>query len=295
MPTSNVLIVGCGYLGTALGLRLAAAGSTVWGLRSKPQSLPAAIQPLAGDVTLPESLRDLPRGLDVVFYMVGAAGRTAAAYQAAYVDGLQHVLEALQQQHQRPRRIFLISSTGVYAQQHGEWVDESWPTEPTHFSGQCLLAGEQLLHASPFETTVVRLAGIYGPGRTRLIDSVRQGTAVCPMGEDVYLNLIHVDDCVGALSRLMRLAYPAPLYLAVDHHPTEQGALLRWIAAQLGVQPPPFEAVPGSIKQQRRSNKRCRNTRLVAAGYALRYPSFHSGYAALLAPPPSADNVASLA
>jgi nucleoside-diphosphate-sugar epimerase len=286
MPTSNVLIAGCGYLGTALGLRLAAEGYTVWGLRREPRGLPPAIHPVAGDLTEPESLRGLPRGIDFVFYTAGAAGRTEAAYRAAYVEGLQHVLEALQQQRQRPRRIFFTSSTGVYAQQHGEWVDESWPTEPSNFSGQCLLAGEQLLHASPFEATVVRLAGIYGPGRTRLIDNVRQGTAVCPAGDGVYLNLIHLDDCVGALYRLLRLAYPAPLYLAVDHHPTDQGTLLRWVASQLGIPPPPLEAVPGHIQRQRRSNKRCRNTRLVAAGYAFRYPSFRSGYTALLTAPP---------
>ncbi len=283
MPTTNVLIAGCGYIGTALGLRLAAEGYTVWGLRRHPQALPPGLHPVAADLTIPESLRALPRGIDVVFYTAAAHGRTDAAYRATYVDGVQYLLEALQQQHQRPRRFFFTSSTGVYAQCHGEWVDESWPAEPTHFSGRRLLEGEQLLRESPFAATVVRLAGIYGPGRTRVLDSVRQGTAICPAGESVYVNLIHRDDCVGALYRLMRLAYPAPLYLGVDHHPTDQGALLRWVAAQLGVPPPPLEAVPETIKQQRRSNKRCRNGRLVAAGYALRYRSFRSGYAALLA------------
>jgi hypothetical protein len=88
---------------------------------------------------------------------------------------------------------------------------------------------------------------------------------------------------VGALYRLMRLAYPASLYIGVDHHPTDRGALLRWVAAQLGVPPPPLEAAPDV--NQRLSNKRCRNSRLVAAGYAFRYRSFRLGYAALLAEP----------
>lgn len=292
MPTPQVLIVGCGYLGTALGVRLAAAGYEVWGVRRQPEGLPPSIHPVAADLAVPESLRDLPRGIDIVFYTAGSAGRTEAAYRAAYVEGLQHLLEALQQQRQRPRRILFTSSTGVYAQRHGEWVDESSPTEPTHFSGTCLLEGERLLHAGPFPATVLRLAGIYGPGRTRLIDSVRQGTAITPDGENVYLNLIHRDDCVGALYRLMRLAYPAPLYLGVDHHPVEHGALLRWVSAQLGVPPPPLEAAPGSLRQARRSNKRCRNHRLVAAGYAFRHRSFRSGYTALLAPQAEAEGAA---
>ena len=283
MPTTNVLIAGCGYLGTALGVRLAAEGHTVWGLRRHPRGLPPGLHPVEADLTLPESLRTLPRGIDVVFYTAAAQGRTDEAYRTAYVDGLASLLEALQQQRQRPRRIFLTSSTGVYAQCHGEWVDESSPTEPTHFSGLRLLEGEQLLREGPFPATVVRLAGIYGPGRTRLIDSVRQGAAICPAGEPVYINLMHRDDCAGALYRLMQLAYPAPLYLGVDHQPVDKGTLLRWLAARLGVPSPPFEAVPDAMRQQARSNKRCRNNRLVAAGYALHYRSFRAGYAALLA------------
>jgi len=283
MSATNVLIAGCGYIGTALGARLAADGYTVWGLRRQARELPPGLHPVEADLTLPESLRALPRGIDVVFYTAAASGRTDAAYCAVYVDGVRHLLEALQQQHQRPRRLFFTSSTGVYAQCHGEWVDETWPAEPTHFSGIRLLEGEALLRESPFPATVVRLAGIYGPGRTRLIDSVRQGTAICPAGEPIYMNLMHRDDCVGALYHLMRFAYPASLYLGVDHHPVDRGTLLRWLAARLAVPSPPLETVAEALRQGRRSNKRCRNDRLIAAGYAFRYPSFRTGYAALLA------------
>src|SRR5262249_13564785 len=283
MSTTHVLIAGCGYIGTALGACLAADGYTVWGLRRQVSELPPGLHPVQADLTLPESLRALPHGIDIVFYTAAAHGRTDAAYRAAYVDGVRHLLEALQQQHQRPRRLFFTSSTGVYAQCHGEWVDESWPAEPTHFSGIRLLESEGLLQESPFPTTVVRLAGIYGPGRSRLIDSVRQGTALCPAGEPIYMNLIHRDDCVSALYHLMRLADSAPLYLGVDHHPVDQATLLRWLADKLQVPSPPLEAVSDAMRQHRRSNKRCHNGRLVAAGYAFRYRSYRTGYAALLA------------
>lgn len=283
MPTTNVLIAGCGYVGTALGVRLAADGYTVWGLRRHAKELPPSLHPVEADLTLPESLGALPRGIDIVFYTAAAHGRTDAAYQAVYVDGVRHLLAALQQQRQQPRRIFFTSSTGVYAQCRGEWVDELSSTEPTHFSGLRLLEGEALLRESPFPATVVRLAGIYGPGRTRLIDSVRQGTARCPAGEAIYLNLIHRDDCVGALYYLMRSDSAAPLYLGVDHHPVDKGTLLRWLAARLEVPSPPLETVSEALRQRLRSNKRCHNGRLIAAGYAFRYRSFRTGYAALLA------------
>ncbi|MBM3225403.1 MAG: NAD-dependent epimerase/dehydratase family protein, partial [Candidatus Tectomicrobia bacterium] len=84
MPTTHVLIAGCGYLGTALGLRLVADGYTVWGLRRDPQGLPPALHPVAADLQDPASLRALPRGLDLVVYTAGAHGRSDDAYRAAY-------------------------------------------------------------------------------------------------------------------------------------------------------------------------------------------------------------------
>jgi nucleoside-diphosphate-sugar epimerase len=108
-------------------------------------------------------------------------------------------------------------------------VDETSPTEPVDYSGRELLVGEQVVFNSSFPATVVRLAGIYGPGRTRLIDSVRQGTAVCTDGPPVYTNRIHRDDGAGVLQRVMQLAQPDRLYLAVDHEPADQGTVLRWL------------------------------------------------------------------
>jgi nucleoside-diphosphate-sugar epimerase len=283
MRTLNILIAGCGYVGTALGERLAADGHTVWGLRRQPHGLPPGVTPLAADLADPATLNALPQGLDVVFYTAAADGSTDDAYRLAYVDGLRHLLTALADQRQRPRRVFLTSSTGVYAQYHGEWVDESSPTEPVRFTGKRLLEGERLLLESPFPATVVRLGGIYGPGRARLIDSVRQGTASYPDGPAIYVNRIHRDDCAGALRRLMLLAQPAPLYLGVDYDPADRGTVLRWLAAYLGAPPPRIEPMLNPEALRTRSNKRCRNTRLVASGYTFLYPNYRKGYAAILA------------
>jgi nucleoside-diphosphate-sugar epimerase len=279
---ANILIVGCGYVGTALGLRLSAAGHAVWGIRRSAAGLPAGIRPLEADLTAPETLRHLPTALEVVFYTAAPNGTDDAAYRAIYVDGMRHVLDALVRQHQSPRRVLLTSSTAVYPQSTGEWVDEASPTEPTHFSGRRVLEAEQVLLDGPFPATVLRLGGIYGPGRTGLIDRVRQGLAACREGPPLYTNRIHRDDCAGALHHLMSLPQPDTRYIGVDHDTADQCEVLRWLAARLGAPPPRVEALSGTDSRRHRTNKRCRNTRLVASGYVFRYPSFREGYAMVL-------------
>ena len=278
---ANVLIAGCGYVGTALGTRLASEGHDVWGLRRRSDALPSSIRPFVADLTVPETLKALPPELDFVFYTAAADASDDDSYRAAYVDGLRNLLHALDGQRQPLRRVFFTSSTGVYAHASGEWVDEESPAEPAEFSGIRVLEGERLLLGGLFPATVLRLGGIYGPGRTRLIDRVRRGLAVCTDGPPLYTNRIHRDDCAGALRYLMTLAEPASLYLGVDHEPAEQCEVLRWLARQLGVSPPRLEPSLGSTPR-RQSNKRCSNARLVASGYAFRYPGFRDGYSALL-------------
>jgi nucleoside-diphosphate-sugar epimerase len=283
-PTmAQMLIAGCGYVGTALGVRLAAAGHVVWGLRRSGLGLPAEIRPLAADLTDPQTLRDLPPGLEGVFYTASAGGAGEPAYRAIYVDGVRHLLEALQRQGQSPRRVVYTSSTAVYAQSAGEWVDETSPAEPTHFTGTHVLDGERLLLEGPFPGTVLRLGGIYGPGRTSLVERVRQGQAACSDGPPRYTNRIHRDDCAGALHHLMTLVQPEALYIGVDHEPADQCDVLRWLAAQLGAPPPRLEVPVETDRRRQRTNKRCRNVRLLASGYVFQYPTFRDGYAPLLA------------
>jgi nucleoside-diphosphate-sugar epimerase len=280
---ANILIAGCGYVGTALGLRLAAAGHVVWGIRRSAEGLPSAIRHVAADLTIPETLRELPPALDVMFYTAAPNGADEAAYRAIYVDGLRYVLEALVRQHQSPQRVLLTSSTAVYAQSGGEWVDETSPTEPQHFTGRRVLEGERVLLDGPFPATVLRLGGIYGPGRTSLIERVRQGLAMCRDGPPFYTNRIHRDDCAGALHHLMTLSQPEFRYIGVDHEPADYCDVLCWLAAQLGAPPPRVEASSGTDTRRHRTNKRCRHDKLIASGYVFRYPTFREGYAALLA------------
>lgn len=291
----KVLIAGCGDLGTALGLELAAAGDTVFGLRRNPERLPDAIRPLAADLADPATLCDLPP-VDAVVYAAAAERSTEEAYRRAYVEGVRNLLASPGIQQHPPRCFFFVSSTAVYAQDNGEWIDESSPAEATGFRGRLLLEGEALVRAATSAataTTVLRLSGIYGPGRTRLIDLVRSGRATYPPGagdrpgepgRGRYANRIHRDDAAGALAHLLRLPAPAPLYLGVDDAPVDLAEVLTFLAVELGAPPPRLEAAT-AVGAPDRGSKRCSNALLRASGYAFRFPTYREGYGALLGDP----------
>ena len=282
---SRVLIAGCGYVGVSLGEMLARDGHEVWGLRRDPSDLPKSIRGVAADLSRPESLGAIPERIECAVYAAApqAADATSPelAYRATFLDGLGNFLRALREQAEHPRRIFFTSSTSVYDQHRGEWVDEDSPTHPARFTGEILLLAERLLWASGFRTTAVRFGGIYGPGRTRLIDHVRSGEALRPAGPVHYTNRVHRDDAAGMLRYLMRLDAPERLYLGVDCEPAAEAEVLGWLADRLGVGPL-RDASPASPAPRRRAgSKRCRNTRLLESGYKFLYPSFREGYASL--------------
>ena len=207
---TRVLIAGCGYVGTALGLELAARGDEVWGIRRNPSGLPPAIRP-SGETCWTRTAWPgaLPEAPDVVVYAASAGGFSDHAYRSAYVDGVRSFLRALVQSGAEPRRLLFTSSTGVYGRADGEWVDEDTPPEPTAFNGSRVLEGEDLFLDGPFPSVVLRLGGIYGPGRTSLLERVRQGGVTCPESP-VWSNRIHRDDCAGALLHLIDLPDPDP-------------------------------------------------------------------------------------
>lgn len=279
----RVLIAGCGYVGTTLAEILSGEGHEVFALRRRPRALPPGVRSIAADLLVPPTLADLPSGLDVVFYLAAPGGGDEAHYRATYVLGLRQLLDALAKQGTGPARVFFASSTAVYAQDDGAWVDEGSPTEPAGYRGRILLEAERTLLEGPFPGTVVRFGGIYGPRRTRLLERVRLGRAVYGSGRPHYTNRIHRDDCAGALRHLMGLRRVESLYLGVDGEPAAERDVLRWLAGALGAPPP--RAVPDDSPEltRRAGSKRCKNRRLVKAGYAFRYPTFREGYTAVIA------------
>lgn len=273
---ANVLIAGCGYVGTALGLELASRGERVWGLRRDATRLPAQLLGISADLGDATTLTALPTALDYLVYCAGADEHADTAYERAYVSGLRNVLAATV--NSGLRRVFFTSSTAVYGQAAGEWVDETSETTPAHFSGLRLLEAERLLREQAVPATVLRCSGIYGPGRTRLIDGVRSGSAA---PSQRFTNRIHRDDVAGAIAHLLRQPEPPPLLLLSDDLPALDSEVIGFLAQQLGV-PPPAPKDPDA-PAGRGGHKRCRNTLLRATGYQLRYPTYREGYTAMLA------------
>jgi nucleoside-diphosphate-sugar epimerase len=272
----RVLVAGCGDLGTEAALGLVAEGHEVFGLRRDPRPLPAAIHPVAGDLTRDDGLGRLPPDLDAVVHVATADGRDEAAYAAVYRDGLARLLDRTAATGSAGARVLFVSSTTVYGDAGGGWVDEATPTDPSSATGRRIAEAERVLLERDVEGVVLRLAGVYGPGRTRQIDQVRAGEAVRP-DPVVHGNRIHRDDAARAIRHLLLRGEVERVYLGVDHAPVPRGEVIAWLAAELGLPEPPTGPA-----RTRGGDKRARNDRLVRSGFVFRYPTYREGYRAVL-------------
>lgn len=276
MPAKNILFLGFGDIATRTCALLSEHRRV--GVARSIKSVPPRVefwQGAADGVAILERLAE--DAFDAVVITLTPTDFSDKAYQVAYVDTVQALVR---QWHQgaAPGLILFVSSTSVYHQSGGEWVDEESATEPTGFSGKRLLEAEQCLLSSGLPVCIVRFAGIYGPGRDLLLRQVQEGKG----GNNDFTNRIHVDDCAGVIAFLLQQHWAgealAPLYLGCDNTPVTGSEVRRWLAGEMGKDPHELQPVQSS----RGSNKRCSNRRLLAAGYELQYPSYRDGYGALL-------------
>ena len=282
----RALIVGCGYVGLPLGAELVRQGHEVFGLR---RNLTAAgeleavgIKPIFADITQPGDLEKLPRDFDWVVNCAASGGGEVAAYRELYLIGNRNLIEWLRPA--PPRRFVYTSSTSVYGQNDGSLVVETDPVAPESETGKILVQTENLLLAAAteinFPTVILRLAGIYGPGRGYWLKQFLAGEARLEGDGSRILNMIHRDDAAGAIIAALKHSPVCQVFNVVDNEPVSQLDCFQWLAATLGRPlPPPAPAAAETNRRRGVTNKRVSNQRLKKnLGYEFKYPTFRQGY-----------------
>ncbi len=272
----RILLVGAGDVGLRAARELLTQGDEVWALRRHPAATEhERLHWLAADLGEPETLRGLPRGITHVAWAAAPDARTAQAYARVFTDGVKHVFGALDCG--VLQRVAFVSSSAVYGEHGGGPVNEDTPPAPPGHNGRILLEAERWLAGQGLPAVALRLAGIYGPGRTQLLDRLRAGQARAPVEPPHWANRIHVEDAASALVHLLTLDDPQPVYIGCDDTPQPLHELYAYLADLLGAAAPAVGPAPAGV-----GSKRLDNARLKSSGYALRWPDSRAGYAALI-------------
>jgi nucleoside-diphosphate-sugar epimerase len=280
------LIFGCGYLGTRVARLWRDSGEQVHVVTRKVERAReferVCYLPIVADVTRPELLARLP-AVDTVLFAVGFDRASGATMEQVYVTGLQAVLDALPTD---TKKFIYVSSTGVYGQQSGELVDEESPCEPNRAGGHASLAAERLLADHPLgkRSIVLRMAGLYGPGRIPNADAIRGGESIAVPTEG-YLNLIHVDDAARIVALAAERAVPPRTYIVSDNHPVVRGDYYRELARLMNAPEPRFVGPDRNSPAAERAsaNKRVSADRLFRElEVQLSYPDYRAGLAAIV-------------
>ena len=277
MSMPHALIVGCGDLGQRLGLRMQSLGWQISALRRNPERLPNGFNSVRGDYTDRDDVIPLAdmKPHYVVFTPLPTA-RDAVGYQQGYAQATRHLAESglLAQ----CRGGLFVSSTRVYEETGGGWVDEDSPLTDSDSSAASIITAEQTFLAACPNGTVLRASGIYGDWPGMFVERLMKGLASPDPGR--ISNRIHRDNLARVmefcLTRLHQGSSNSSVYVVSDEAPTPVGEIESWLASQLDL-PPATAAASG-----RRGNRRCSSERLRRAGFEFRYPDYRAGFAELI-------------
>lgn len=279
-------VLGCGYVGSAVCHTLIELGHEVIAIDQTDEALQRVgelgASTMRADVTDSGSLAAVP-SVDVLLFAASSGGGDVDVARHVFLEGLETVISHFESRPDPPGRLVYTSSTGVYGDHDGEWVDESTPIEPVTPKAEVLAHAEAVVQdAGDMDGIVARLAGVYGPNRwgmERYLD--RPVTAG-------YKNHAHRDDVAGVLVHLLtRGADGHEVVLVVDDEPVDRWRFATWLAAQLGVEAPPRVTIadrlaesdlPARTRRRLTTQKRCRNDRLAQLGYTFQYPTYRRGY-----------------
>jgi len=271
---ARALIAGCGYLGQALADFLTVENWEVECWTATAQSARELSlrdrRAYAVDISSPKDVFAHKSDFDAVIHCASTRGGDVDSYRRVYLGGARNLIECFPNS-----RILFTSSTSVYAQTNAEWVSEESPAEPKHESGKILREAENVVLAA--RGVIVRLGGIYGPGRSASLNKFLDDRAVIDAEQDRFVNEIHRDDAATAMRLLLKSAASSgEIYNVVDNKPILQSECYRWLAARLN-RPLPREGRSISKRKGGESNKRVSNAKLRSIGWVPEYPTFAEG------------------
>lgn len=258
----SLLIAGAGDTGSRLAITAASRGFDVLSLRRRDVAMGEGIRAVRADLRSGEGFAAIPKRLDALVFSAAPDERTEAAYRALYRDGLRRLLDRCE-----VGRVLFVSSTAVYAEDAGGFIDEDSCADAIAFNGRVLLEAERELDAHA-DAAAFRASGIYGPGRERMWSRARRDAP----GEPRWTNRIHVDDVAGALLHLLEAPLIDRVYCGNDDSPALEHEVIDGLRVRLGLTA--LGAATGPM-----SGKRVSNARLRASGWQPRYPSWREGYA----------------
>jgi len=270
----KTLIIGCGYIGLPLALRLQEAGHEIsaWVHTSAGAEKLAQHhfhRVISGTVADPRLWESVAGNYDLVIHCASSGGGSEADYEQVYLKGV-----LMMNTHQPKSRRLFVSSSSVYCQKQGEVVTEKSEAEPDIATGRVLRVAEKV--ALGADATVVRSTGIYGPKRGVLFERFRRGEAVIEGDGLRWINQIHQRDLVAALIHLIDVGAKGEIYNATDDTPVTYRDYYAWCSKFLSQPMPPH----GHVSRERKrglSNKRVSNAKLRATGWTPIYPSFREG------------------
>ncbi len=282
----NRLIVGCGFLGLPLAKLWADAPGTYATTRSPERAVNFGdhdISPVILDITdsasVSAALQNLPP-MDTIVFAVGMDRSRYSDIREVYVKGLQHFFDAWKHP---VNHVIYISSTGVFGNFEGQWIDESAVTVPSREGGKACLEAEQLIAAHTNNWTVLRMAGLYGGVRvpTRQLVKQKDWAKLSPEG---YLNLIHQTDAVNAIRATAEKRPMGEIILCSDGHPPLRRDYYQYIADQFQLGQIPWPKEPKVDANTRSANsKRIGNHKMLERlELKLVHPDFKSGLAEIL-------------
>ena len=281
----HILIAGCGWLGGAVAQALVARGDRVTGIRTSPERAEPlralGIEPLGLDLAAPGAAEAIPE-VDAILALQAARGGGEASYQRAYLDANRTLLEAASRQHLQA--FVHTGSTGLFGQRDGSDVDEGTPPAPTTPEGGVLVAAEARILAAATRgvpARIVRLSGLYGPGRLWLLNGVAQGSITLGPGDDAWLNACSQEDAVRTVVAALDRGRDGAIYHATDAQPMRRREVITWVAERLGMTAGVSETGPGPAAP----NRRILGARTRAElGLTLRWPSVLEGLEPFLEP-----------